>query len=101
MTTEIVKQLMEALVEVDCHIADRTISIDELKTLLLITYNEILTKDEPLPIIKDYLAIVIKHFIELEQIVQEILAQQAANEANELVTDIIHERIKFTDEENK
>lgn len=93
MMTETLKQLMEALVAVDCHIADKTIQVDELKTLLLIIYHEILNKEEQLPILKDYLALVIKHFIDLENEVQQILLQQQENEDTKIITTLIHERI--------
>ena len=70
MTTQ-AKQIINILTEIDFHIMDKTITLEELKSLILIIYKELLTNDEPNPFIKDYLALIVNHFIELEQNMQQ------------------------------
>lgn len=42
------------------------ISLEDLKILLLITYNECLTQDNPNPLTKSFLTVVLHNFIKLE-----------------------------------
>lgn len=93
MTVEILQQLMETLVVVDCNIYNKTITVEELKTLLLIIYYEILEKETPIPFLKDYITLVIKHFIELEEEAQTILSSSQKEEDTQIVKNLFHERI--------
>lgn len=45
---------------------EHNISLEDLKILLLITYNECLIQDNPNPLIKSFLTVVLHNFIELE-----------------------------------
>lgn len=102
MTTEILKRFMELLVDLDCHIAEKTITIEELKSLILIIYNEVLNTNEPNKFIKDYLTLVVQHFIELENEMQSIASQKAINEEADITSSFIHRKLSNTsDEEDK
>lgn len=93
MTTETLKQLMELLVDLDCHIEDKSIKIEELKSLILIIYYEILTKDNPNRIIKDYLTLVTQHFIELENQIQALSEQKEINMEKEIISTFVHRKL--------
>lgn len=45
---------------------EHNISLEDLKILLLIAYNECLIQDNPNPLIKSFLTVVLHNFIELE-----------------------------------
>lgn len=45
---------------------EHNISLEDLKILLLITYNECLTQDNPDPLVKSFLTVALHNFIELE-----------------------------------
>lgn len=101
MTSEILKNFMELLVDFDCHIAEKTITIEELKSLILIIYNEVLNNDEPNKIIKDYLTLVVKHFIELENEIQLLKQQKEITSNVDVTASFIHRKLtqQFEDEE--
>ncbi len=102
MTTEILKNFMALLVEFDCHIAEKTITIEELKSLILIIYNEILNNDEPNEIIKDYLTLVVKHFINLENEAQLLKQQKEATSDIDVTASFIHRKLtQQSDDEEK
>lgn len=101
MTSEILKNFMELLVDLDCHIAEKTITVDELKSLILIIYNEILDNDEPNIFIKDYLTIVVKHFINLENEIQLLRQQKEETSDVDVTTSFIHRKLTQQSEDEE
>ena len=60
-------QIISTLSAIDDNIKfEHNISLEDLKILLLITYNECLIQDNPNPLIKSFLTVVLHNFIELE-----------------------------------
>ena len=60
-------KIIQLLENIDATILQtQNISIEQLKLIILITYNECLSKEQADPIIKSFLTVVCKHFIDLE-----------------------------------
>ena len=74
-------------------IVDKNISVDDLKTLLLIIFNECLSKnEEPNSLVKSYLTVTISNFINLENYFQEI--KQNQNEEDPILKNILNKKIR-------
>lgn len=102
MTLEILKNFMELLVDIDINISEKTITVDGLKTLILIIYNEVLNNDEPNEMIKDYLTLVVKHFINLENEMQLLLQQKEINSDTDVTASFVHRKLtQQADDEEK
>lgn len=98
MNMDQVNQILHILFAIDLKINEKTLTIDDLKNLLLITYNECLTDyGFNSNIIKEYLTMVIKHFIQLEEESAEIITE---TQNDSLISAITHERVPGLKEES-
>lgn len=98
MNMDQINQILHILFAIDLKINEKTVTTDDLKNLLLITYNECLNEEcTSTPIIKEYLNMVIKHFINLEN---EASLLEESKQDGSLVSSIIHERVPGLKEES-
>jgi hypothetical protein len=62
-------------------------------------YKELLADNEPNPFTKDYLALVTKHFIELENNMQSTATQTYDDETKKVESFLTHKKISLLNEE--
>lgn len=89
------KELTKILYSIDESIIDGTISLEELKCLIFITYQEIFNTENVNDIVKDYLTLTFKHFIELENKSQQQNLKSEQQLKQEIVDDFTHAHISY------
>lgn len=73
-------------------ITDKNISVEDLKSLLLIIFNECLSKDEPNSLIKSYLTVTVGNFIDLENYFQQLEKNQEPEDP--ILKNILNKKIR-------
>ena len=73
-------------------ITDKNISVEDLKSLLLIIFNECLSKDEPNSLIKSYLTVTVGNFIDLENYFQQLEKNQELEDP--ILKNILNKKIR-------
>lgn len=68
------------------------ISLEDLKILLLITYNECLIQDNPNPLIKSFLTVVLHNFIELEDYYSSQSLENSNYSEEQIINTITHRK---------
>lgn len=77
------EQIIEFLDQINYDIIlKENVSLEDLKKLLLIIYNELIN-DKMNPVVKSFLIVTLKHFIELENKFLSSLDQEQDNMSNE------------------
>lgn len=77
------EQIIEFLDQINYNIVlKENVSLEDLKKLLLIIYNELIN-DMINPVVKSFLIVTLKHFIELENKFLSSLDQEQDNMSNE------------------
>lgn len=71
---------------------EHNISLEDLKILLLITYNECLIQDNPNPLIKSFLTVVLHNFIELEDYYSSQLLENNNYSEEQIINTITHRK---------
>lgn len=79
-------------------IIDKNITVEDLKSLLLIIFNECLSKDEPNLLIKSYLTVTIGNFINLENYFQQINDNQ--EQEDPILKNILNKKIREDQKED-
>lgn len=86
-------QIVETLSAINDSIKfEQNISLEDLKILLLITYNECLMQENPDPLIKSFLTVTLNNFIELEDYYSSQLLTQDNNYSEEQIMNFVTHR---------
>lgn len=65
-------EIIQILENIDATILQtQNITVEQLKLIILIIYNECLSKEQADPVVKSFLTVLCKHFIDLENDYQE------------------------------